>query len=75
MFAFRKGFKEYIALMAFVKRNGVCPKCGGKEIYDDSDNARLRNNCYVCAKCGFIEWYAPEKQLESLAKLHKKGNI
>ena len=55
-----------------MKANGVCPKCGSEEIFDDSDNTRARNNCYVCGKCGFIEWYAPEGQLESLRKLYKK---
>jgi predicted nucleic-acid-binding Zn-ribbon protein len=52
-----------------MKARGVCPKCDGREILRISDEitdqigsafSGLAQNAYVCAACGFIEFYAAD---------------
>lgn len=55
-------------------QNGVCPKCGGKEIYQQSGSKfahemiELKGGLvshgaapdkYICAACGYLEYYLP----------------
>ena len=57
-----------------MKATGICPKCKSNQIINDA-KAKARNILYACTKCGFIEMYASDKQIDLLIKLHEKGKI
>lgn len=50
-------------------KSGVCPKCGSDAVYVDKGQrhvlrimvqslSNLQTHLYICADCGFIEFYA-----------------
>ena len=49
-------------------KSGICPKCGSTEVYLDKGQrhtirimvqplSNLQTHLYICAVCGFIEYY------------------
>ena len=53
-------------------KNGVCPKCNGRDVYHQTGNIHQREQVtlsgtvfshttppdrYVCASCGYVEFY------------------
>ena len=65
--------------------SGNCPKCGGFEIYTNSnlpDRGDRRQlaissfkslliNTYLCTSCGFFEEHIPEKDIKDVKNLEK----
>lgn len=58
-------------------KNGICPKCDGREVYRQPGNHHAPETIsltggvvnqgaapakYVCATCGFLEYYLPEQK-------------
>lgn len=58
-------------------KNGICPKCDGREIYRQTGNPHALETIalsdgvvnrgaapvkYICAACGFLEYYLQEPQ-------------
>ena len=56
-------------------KSGICPKCGSREVYCDSEHAMNRSgehqmpitamsftplDQYVCTSCGYLERYVSE---------------
>ena len=49
-----------------------CPKCGGVRFLTDGSDFGLKYalscSALYCTSCGYVEFYANKKQLESLAQ-------
>ena len=58
-------------------KNGICPKCDGREIYHTSSKRNMHEavalthgvfskgaipSKYVCAHCGYLEYYLPVQE-------------
>lgn len=64
-----------------MKRTGCCPKCTGHdvlfvEVTDQVEDALvgLAQDAYVCATCGYIEFYARDPvALRGVAKVVRAG--
>lgn len=71
-------------------KNGICPKCESSDVYaskSESHGIRIPlswteafTELYVCAKCGFLEFYVQhesdlEKIKENLKKVKVKENL
>jgi predicted nucleic-acid-binding Zn-ribbon protein len=65
-------------------KDGVCAKCGAREVYKQRDGAYGLNvpismfsktllELYVCAECGYIEFYVQsEEKLKQIPETFKK---
>jgi predicted nucleic-acid-binding Zn-ribbon protein len=59
-------------------KSGICPKCGGKDVYSDKDKARhnergfmmvspatgYKIDTYVCLNCGYFEEYFNDEEFK-----------
>ena len=65
-------------------KNGICAKCGTREVYRRQDGqygldvpvsvfSKTLLELYVCAKCGYLEFYVQsEEKLKQLPESFKK---
>ena len=60
-----------------MKKTGICPKCGGKDIVDSDkiSGDRAIYHRWVCLDCGFVEMYSTDKNLIDLKKMRERGKI
>lgn len=68
-----------------MKKDKICPKCGGHEIYTDRGLTKRGERCivpvsmwagmyvdvYLCTGCGYFEEYISEKDLADGKKMDK----
>ena len=67
-------------------KDGICPKCGEREVYLRRDGTYGLNvpvsmfsktllEAYVCARCGYLEFYVQnEEKLKQIPENFKKVN-
>lgn len=65
-------------------KSGVCPKCGEREVYTRRDGSygltvpismfsKTLLEIYVCARCGYLEFYVQsEEKLKQVPETFKK---
>ncbi|MDQ3800068.1 MAG: hypothetical protein M3384_11485 [Acidobacteriota bacterium] len=65
-------------------KDGICPKCGEREVYTRRDGNYGLNipismfskaflELYVCARCGYLEFYVQsEEKLKQIPETFKK---
>lgn len=68
-----------------MKQTHTCPKCQGTELYTDSGKLKRGERCslpvtswthvfvdiYICLKCGLVEEYNTDKELNNVEKMNK----
>jgi predicted nucleic-acid-binding Zn-ribbon protein len=67
-------------------KNGICAKCGAAEVYTRRDGnyglnvpismfSKTFPELYVCAACGYLEFYVQnEEKLKQIPEMFKKVN-
>lgn len=67
-------------------KDGVCAKCGEREVYTRRDGtfeinvpismfSKTMLELYVCARCGYLEFYVQsEEKLKQIPEIFKKVN-
>ncbi len=67
-------------------KNGICAKCGEREVYTRRDGfygleipvsvtSKTLLEMYVCARCGYLEFYVQsEEKLRQIPEIFKKVN-
>jgi predicted nucleic-acid-binding Zn-ribbon protein len=74
-----------------VKSTSICPKCGGRKVYavpvqqtycDAGGTLRAFHltgggpmSAFVCAACGYTEWYMPGSAMKLLARMLAAGVV